>query len=39
MTRKANAISTLARETMARIVGSPAEWEFRVLLEAVHKGD
>lgn len=27
MTRKANAISTLARETMARIVGSPAEWE------------
>ena len=27
MTRKANAISTLARETMARIVGSPAAWE------------
>lgn len=27
MTRKATAISTLARETMARIVGSPAEWE------------
>ena len=27
MTRKANAISTMARETMARIVGSPAEWE------------
>lgn len=27
MTRKANAISTLAREIMARIVGSPAEWE------------
>lgn len=27
MTRKANAISTLARETMARIVESPAAWE------------
>lgn len=27
MTRKANAISTLAQETMARIVGSPAAWE------------
>ena len=27
MSRKANAISTLAQETMARIVGSPAAWE------------
>ena len=27
MSRKANAISTLAQETMARIVGSPATWE------------